>query len=139
MRTPVVWTTTLGLGLLGAVLACEPAGPASVPKAASELTADEYKAAYTIAVARCDRQTASCDSYPSRNACIEAKLVLSAREARLLECSTPVAASQLARCVALVRHGTCGTGIALLDECRRWSLCPYAGSEEGTETAPGGI
>ena len=139
MRTPVVWSTTLGLGLLGAVLACEPAGPASVPKAASELTEDEYKAAYRIAVARCDRQTASCDPYPSRKACLDAKLLLSAREARLLECSTPVAPSQLARCISRVRLGTCGTGIAHLDECRRWSLCPYASSEEGTETAPGGI
>jgi hypothetical protein len=139
MNTRIVLGAILGISSMTPLLACEPSGPAAAPVKASELTADEYKAAYTIAVARCDRQTSSCDPYPSRSACLEAKLLLSAREARLLECSTPVAAQQLARCVAIVRSGTCGTGIAHLDECRRWSLCPYVDSEEGTESAPGGV
>ena len=139
MNTRIVMSGALGLSVMAPLLACEPRGPAASPMKASELTKDEYKAAYSIAVARCDRQTAACDPYPSRSACLEAKVLLSAREARLLECSTPVAAEQLARCVAIVRSGTCGTGIAHLDECRRWSLCPYVDSEEGTESAPGGV
>ena len=101
--------------------ACEPTATPGVP---IQLTSDEYKAAYRIAVARCDRQTSSCDPFPSRKACLDAKLVLTAKESRLLDCARPVDPSRLERCVAVVRRGECGTGIAHVDACRAASLCP---------------
>lgn len=98
---------------------------------ADGMTADEYGAAYQIASARCDRQTNSCSSFVSRDACVEAKLELSAKDTRLRSCSNRVDQRQVRSCVADIERGQCGSGIAQLETCRKSQLCPYV-SEEGT-------
>ncbi len=98
---------------------------------ADGMTEDEYRAAYQIAGARCDRQTNACASFASRDACIRAKLVASAADTSLMRCSEPIDPSQLQSCVSEIERGQCGSGIARLKACRQSALCPYV-SEEGT-------
>src|SRR5512140_1698545 len=123
-------SAALGLSFTTTLPACAPVVPAGAPQS-PELSLDEARAAYAIAVARCDRQTASCDPFASRKACLDAKVALSAREARLFECGSPIDPARLARCVAVVRRGTCGTGIAHVDACSPNALCPDV-AYEGT-------
>jgi hypothetical protein len=99
--------------------------------ASGDLTTAEYEAAYRIATARCERQTAACSSYASRDACVRAKLVPSAADARLEQCNQPVDDAKVEACVAAIRGGACGTGITAIAACRQSAICPYV-PEEGT-------
>jgi hypothetical protein len=97
---------------------------------ADGMTAEEYRAAYQIASARCDRQTNSCSAFSSRDQCLETKLDVSAAETRLRRCSDPVDQARVASCVTEIRSRQCGTGIVHLEACAKAELCPYV-SEEG--------
>jgi hypothetical protein len=105
--------------------------PAPREVSSGDLTTAEYQAAYRIAGARCDRQTATCSSYPSRDACIKDKLLPSASEARLEQCEQPVDDAKVEACVAAIRGGECGKGISAIEACRSSAICPYV-PEEGT-------
>jgi hypothetical protein len=97
---------------------------------ADGMTAEEYRAAYEIASARCDRQTNSCSPASSRDQCIEKKLDVSASDTRLRRCSNPVDQARVDACADEIRRGQCGTGIARLEACSKTELCPYV-TEEG--------
>jgi hypothetical protein len=131
MDSSAVW---LGiLGVLGAVSGCS-----SWPDAtARDPAADGRHAADEVAAARCDRQSPACESktgthYATRDACLEAKAAASVKEAGLKDCSYHSLNERLLRrCIAEIRQGKCGTGIAQLPECQGEKLCPYE-PEEGT-------
>jgi hypothetical protein len=90
-----------------------------------------YRAAYEIAGARCDRQTPACEAragvhYASRDECIAAKLADSAKQADLDMCAAyAIRNYQLSACVAEVRAGRCGTGVANVAACQGRNLCPW--------------
>ena len=98
---------------------------------ADGMTAEEYRAAYQIASARCDRQTNTCSAPSSHDQCVATKLDKSAADSGLRRCSNPVDPARVDVCVADIRRGRCGSGIAQLEACQRTELCPY-GSREGT-------
>ena len=95
------------------------------------LTAGQYRAAYAIASARCDRQTNACSSFSSHDQCVSEKFEASAEDARLRGCSHRVDQAQLSACVSDIERNPCGSGIAQLEACQQKSLCPYT-SNEGT-------
>jgi hypothetical protein len=97
---------------------------------ADGMTAEEYRAAYQIASARCDRQTNGCSASSSHDQCIATKLDKSAEDTRLRRCSNPVDPERVDACVAEIRRGQCGSGIVHLEACGKSELCPYV-SEEG--------
>ncbi len=121
----------LGFAVIGFCLAA--CSSTLAPKAAREdgMTREQYRAAYDIASARCDRQTSACSSYASRDACIEDKLRASAADTRLPRCSNEVDPTEVRACVSQISQGRCGTGILQLQACKKSALCPYQ-SEEGT-------
>jgi hypothetical protein len=121
---------SLGALCVAGLSACS-LNPGAKTEYADGMTADQYRAAYQIADARCDRQTNSCSSFASRDECIAAKLDLSAADARLRRCSHRVDPSDVNSCVAQIEHGQCGSGITQLSACKKAELCPYT-SEEGT-------
>jgi hypothetical protein len=90
-----------------------------------------YRAAREIAAARCDRQTPACERragvhYASREECIAAKLADSAKQADLDTCAYySLHEHELGACVAEVRAGRCGTGVANVAACRGRNLCPW--------------
>jgi hypothetical protein len=118
----------LAVGVVGAISSC--AAVSTQPLAPGSESA-RYHAAYEIAAARCDRQTPACQQragvhYASREACIDAKLADSAQQADLDTCADySLRDSQLRACVAEVRAGRCGTGVANVAACRGRNLCPW--------------
>jgi hypothetical protein len=125
-----MWKSISTLAALLAGLAGCSLNPAK-PVYADQMTAGQYRAAYDIASARCDRQTNACSSFSSHDQCIQAKLDVSAEDTRLRNCPHRVDQSKVQSCVAEIERGQCGTGIAQLAACRQNELCPYT-SEEGT-------
>jgi hypothetical protein len=99
--------------------------------------ADTRHAAHELAAARCDRQIAGCEletntHYDGHETCIEAKLMKSVTEARLVYCDFyPLSEARLRTCVQEIRQGQCGEGITKIDNCRGAKLCPYE-TEEAT-------
>ena len=81
-----------GLGVLfvAALSACTSLNPTQ-PTYADGMSTDQYRAAYDIASARCDRQTAACSAFSTRDECLEAKLGVSAADTRLSRCSNAIA------------------------------------------------
>ena len=94
------------------------------------MTAQEYRAAYQIAAARCDRQTNGCSVVSSHDQCLSTELDQSAADTGLRRCSNPVDPARVDACVAQIRRGQCGSGIVHLEACHKAELCPYV-SEEG--------
>ena len=122
---------SLGIVLAAAPSACGGLAPNATPKYADGMTAGQYRAAYEVASARCDRQTDTCSSFATRDRCIEAKLDTSAADMRLRGCSNHVDEAQVRSCAAEIRSGVCGSGITQIKACKHAALCPYV-SEEGT-------
>jgi hypothetical protein len=125
-----MWKSISMLAVLLAGLGGCSLNPAK-PVYADQMTAGQYRAAYDIASARCDRQTDSCSSFSSHEQCVQAKLDVSAEDARLRACSHRVDPSKVQSCVAEIERGQCGSGITQLAACKQNELCPYT-SEEGT-------
>jgi hypothetical protein len=121
----------LGVILVAGLSACSSLNPGAQAAYTDGMSTEQYRAAYDIASARCDRQTKACSSFSSHDECIEAKLGVSAADTRLPRCSNNVDQTKVQSCVAQIERGQCGTGIAQIDACRRSQLCPYV-SEEGT-------
>ena len=117
------------LVLFSALGACKGLQPTA--KTTLGMSRDQYRAAYEIASARCDRQTNACSAFASRAECLDAKLGASAAATRLPRCSNDVDQVKVQLCVEQIRQGQCGTGIAQLAACQKSALCPYQ-SEEGT-------
>lgn len=117
--------TLLAIGMV-AGCADQPRTPTDV----RDLNAAEYHAARRIAEARCDRQVGACARYSSREACVESKLLPSARDANLLECNGPVDEDRLTSCVSEIRASPCASGIVDLEDCNDAQLCTVV--EEGT-------
>lgn len=120
---------SMGAALLTGLSGCS-LNPAK-PVYADQMTVGQYRAAYDIAAARCDRQTSSCSSFSSRDQCMRLELDASANDARLRSCSHRVDQAKVQACVASIEHGQCGSGIGQLEACKQNELCPYH-SEEGT-------
>ena len=99
---------------------------------ASDLSTGERNAAFQMAAARCDRQTPACGASPSRDACIQQKLVPTAADVSLENCSSDIDAQNLNACVMQIRAGQCGTGIVHIEACSHDRLCPGVAEEEGT-------
>lgn len=129
MRVSSMLRGIVGMGLVGAMAASCVSVPAATEPMSS--TSDRYRVAYEIAAARCDRQTPECEhragvQYASRDACIAAKLPLSAAEADIDLCASyPLREHDLGECVAEIRSGQCGTGISAATACRGKNLCPW--------------
>lgn len=104
--------------------------PRTPPQTASQLDAVEYRAAREMATARCDRRAGACVPYPSREACVDSKILPSATDANLLQCSSAVDEDRLSRCLSEIRRTACGTGIRDLEDCNEGQLCNAV--EEGT-------
>ena len=121
----------LGLTWLVALGACDRSQPVARAVSTSDLTSNEYNAAYRIAAARCDRQTPACSSFASREACLRSKLASSAADVRLEDCSDPILDGHLNACVNAIQHAACGTGITGIEACHPRAICPYV-AEEGT-------
>ena len=130
MLKRILKASSLGVMFVAGVSACADLEPGAKSVHENGMTADEYAAAYQIAAARCDRQTNVCSSFPTRDQCIQAKLDASATETRLRRCSNPIDRSKVQSCVAEIKSGQCGRGIARLEACDKSELCPYV-SEEG--------
>jgi hypothetical protein len=110
--------------------ACSNLNPGAKAAYTDGMSRDQYRAAYAIAAARCDRQTNACSTFSSRDECMRAKLDVSAADARLSRCSNDVDQAKVQACVAEIEQRQCGTGITRLAACQRSELCPYI-SEEG--------
>jgi hypothetical protein len=121
----------LGVIFVAGLSACSSLNPGPKASYADGMSTEQYRAAYEIASARCDRQTNACSSFASRDECLEAKLGVSAADTRLPRCSNDVDQTKVQSCVAQIERGQCGTGIAQLDACKKSQLCPYV-SVEGT-------
>jgi hypothetical protein len=120
-----------GVIFVAGLSACSSLNPDAKSAYADGMSTEQYRAAYDIASARCDRQTNACSSFSSRNECLQAKLSVSAADTRLPRCSNDVDQTKVQSCVAEIERGHCGTGIAQLGACKQSQLCPYV-SEEGT-------
>jgi hypothetical protein len=117
--------------LVAGLGACSSLNPGAKVAYADGMTADQYRAAYQIASARCDRQTNACSSFSSHDQCVEAKLAVSASDAHVRHCSNQVDPADVQACVSEIERGQCGSGIAALAACKTPNLCPYV-SQEGT-------
>ena len=109
------------------------AGCTSEPKApqsTTQLDAVEYHAAREMAAARCDRRIGTCARYPSREECVDSKILPSATDANLLQCSSSLDEDRLSSCLSAIRQTPCGSGIHELEDCREDQLC--SAPEEGT-------
>jgi hypothetical protein len=121
---------SLGLIFVAGLSACSGLTPGAKAAYADGMSRDQYRTAYAIASARCDRQTNACSAFSSHDECIRAKLEASAADARLPRCSNDVDQTKVQSCVAEIEQRQCGTGIARLEACQKSELCPYV-SEEG--------
>ena len=120
----------LGVIFVAGLSACSSLNPGAKAAYADGMSKDQYRAAYAIAAARCDRQTNACSTFSSHDDCIRAKLDVSAVDTRLRRCSNDVDQTKVQACVAEIEEKQCGTGIARLEACQKSELCPYV-SEEG--------
>lgn len=120
----------LGVIFVAGLSACSSLNPGAKAPYADGMSRDQYRAAYAIASARCDRQTSACSAFSSHDECIRAKLDVSAADTRLPRCSNDVDQTKVQSCVAEIEQRQCGTGIARLEACQKSELCPYV-SEEG--------
>lgn len=116
--------------LVASLAACANETPASKVTPA-DLSSGERSAAWRIADARCERQTPACGVPTSREACVQQKLVRSAADVDLEDCSSAVDEQNLAACVAQIKVGRCGTGITDLPACSHDRICPGV-ADEGT-------
>jgi hypothetical protein len=121
---------SLGVIFMVGLNACSGLNPGAKTVYVDGMSTDQYRAAYAIASARCERQTNACSAFSSRDECIRAKLDVSAADTRLPRCSNDVDQTRVQACVAELEERQCGTGIARLEACQRSELCPYV-SEEG--------
>jgi hypothetical protein len=119
----------LGVILLSGLSACSRPGPHAKAAFAHGMSAEQYRAAYEIAAARCDRQTNACSAFSSHDECIKAKLEVSAADAQLPRCSNDVDQTKVQSCIAEIERRRCGTGIARLEACQKSELCPYVSEE----------
>jgi hypothetical protein len=123
-------TGSLGVIFVASLSACGSLNPGAKAASADGMSRDQYRAAYAIASARCDRQTNACSAFSSHDECLQAKLAASAADTRLPRCSNDVDQTKVQSCVAEIEQRQCGTGIARLEACQKSELCPYV-SEEG--------
>jgi len=123
--------TGLSVVILAGLSACGSLNPGAKATYSDGMNTMQYRAAYEIASARCDRQTNACSAFASHDECIQAKLDVSAADTRLPHCTNDVDQAKVDSCVAEIEHNPCGTGIIRLEACQKSQLCPYA-SEEGT-------
>jgi len=126
------WVALSGLLLLIAGAACAPRAPNTAAVSTTSLTSGEYDAARRIAAARCDARDQTCSSFPTRDACIHARVDPSTQEADLADCSEPIDEKRLQSCLEAVKQAPCASTLRDIKECRRGSLCPYI-PEEGTQ------
>ena len=64
--------------------------------------------------------------------CIGRKLLPSAVDLDLGNCSSAVSRENLSACVTQIRAGRCGTGIVNIAACAHENICPGVAAEEGT-------
>jgi hypothetical protein len=130
MRIETTFPALTGLALAGVLAASCAATPPGDPTRWDHKSA-RYRVAYAIAAARCGRQTPECESqssvhFSSFDECIAAKLPPSAAEADLAFCGAyPLREHDLDECIAQIRGGRCGTGIAAATACKGKNLCPW--------------
>jgi hypothetical protein len=98
----------------------------------ADLSADEQNAAQKIAEARCARQTPACGSVLDSEVCVGRKLLPSAVDVDLADCSSAINEQNLHACVVQIRAGKCGSGITNISACAHDNLCPGVAAEEGT-------
>ncbi len=134
MRASSTRRAIVGLGLGSALLASCATLPQAIPPTPPtswDPKSVRYRIAYEVAAARCDRQTPECVAragahYPTRDACIADKLPASAAEVDLDLCASyPLRDHDLDECIAEIRAGRCGTGLASATACKGKNLCPW--------------
>jgi len=131
MRKRSSFRAAVGVVLAGAISSCAYMPAGARDPGSWKPSSDQYRAAYQIAAARCDRRTPACDAstgvhYASRDACIAAKLPKSAEEADLDVCASyALRVVELDQCVAEIKSGQCGSGLAGASTCRGKDLCPW--------------